>query len=153
MFCCFGEEQNNICQGDKIFQTDSPVQTLCMWSSPGWVVSTLPPASAARSTITEPSLMDSTIGLVIKIGAFFPVANGKNRNERWELNVSLKKKKSLSRCQQNLRIIWIILARVSLGSTIPTYFYHSLRWQLAVGLPLSAESPKLCRVYISRSGK
>ena len=35
--------------------------SLWTWSSPGTVVSTLPPASAAISTITEPGFMLSTI--------------------------------------------------------------------------------------------
>uniref|UniRef100_A0A6B0U4Q3 Putative secreted protein n=1 Tax=Ixodes ricinus TaxID=34613 RepID=A0A6B0U4Q3_IXORI len=51
-----------------------PMCTTPLWmcSSPGLVVSTLPPASAAMSTITEPGFIDSTICLVMSRGAFLP---------------------------------------------------------------------------------
>lgn len=47
-------------------------QTLYTDNSPGTVVSMLPPASAAKSTTTEPSFMLSIIGVVIKMGARLP---------------------------------------------------------------------------------
>ena len=40
--------------------------------SPGSEASQFPPVSAARSTITDPGGMASTISLVIRMGAFFP---------------------------------------------------------------------------------
>mmetsp|Transcript_35239 Transcript_35239/g.76446 ORF Transcript_35239/g.76446 Transcript_35239/m.76446 type:complete len:261 (-) Transcript_35239:177-959(-) len=45
-----------------------------LWSMtlPGTVTSQLPPASAARSTMTEPGFMDSTISLRIRRGAGLP---------------------------------------------------------------------------------
>lgn len=46
--------------------------TLCTDSSPGTVVSMFPPASAAKSTTTDPSFMLSTIGVVIRMGARLP---------------------------------------------------------------------------------
>lgn len=50
----------------------SRILTLWTYSSPGLVVSMLPPASAARSTTTEPSLIDSTNSFLIRMGARFP---------------------------------------------------------------------------------
>ena len=41
-------------------------------TSPGLVNSTLPPRSAARSTITEPGCIDSTIALLTSFGAGRP---------------------------------------------------------------------------------
>ena len=40
--------------------------------SPGLVASQLPPCSAARSTITEPSFIEATMSFVMRIGARFP---------------------------------------------------------------------------------
>ena len=39
---------------------------------PALVYSQLPPVAAAKSTITEPGFIESTISLVIKRGAGFP---------------------------------------------------------------------------------
>mmetsp|Transcript_2058 Transcript_2058/g.5705 ORF Transcript_2058/g.5705 Transcript_2058/m.5705 type:complete len:225 (-) Transcript_2058:273-947(-) len=44
----------------------------CCTTFPGAVVATLPPASAARSTVTDPGGMASTISWVIRTGAFLP---------------------------------------------------------------------------------
>ena len=41
----------------------------CTLSSPGQVPSQFPPASAAKSTITEPCLIAANISLVISFGA------------------------------------------------------------------------------------
>ena len=38
----------------------------------GWVTSTLPPCSAARSTITEPGAIPATMSALISTGAFLP---------------------------------------------------------------------------------
>ena len=43
--------------------------------SPGTVAAQLPPASAARSTITLPGRMDSTIGAVTMTGARRPITS------------------------------------------------------------------------------
>ena len=41
-------------------------------NSPGFVISQFPPPSAAKSTITDPGIMLSTISFVIKTGDFLP---------------------------------------------------------------------------------
>lgn len=49
-------------------------QQLTLWVTTwlGTVVAMLPPASAARSTVTEPGFMDSIMSRVISSGAFLP---------------------------------------------------------------------------------
>lgn len=53
---------------------DVPMTLTSWWvtSLPGWVTAQLPPASAARSTMTDPGFMTSTISFVISFGAGFP---------------------------------------------------------------------------------
>ena len=48
------------------------VTPLCCTTFPGWVISQLPPRSAARSTMTEPGFMLSTIAAVTRRGAGRP---------------------------------------------------------------------------------
>ena len=48
------------------------MHTWWLTTSPGTVVSTLPPASAARSTVTEPGRMLSTMSRVTSTGARLP---------------------------------------------------------------------------------
>ena len=48
----------------------TPLGVTTFW--PGTVVATLPPASAARSTVTEPAPMDATMSSVIMTGALRP---------------------------------------------------------------------------------
>ena len=48
------------------------VTPLYLYISLGLVTSQLPPCSAAKSTMTEPSFIDSTISLVINLGAGLP---------------------------------------------------------------------------------
>lgn len=59
---------------NRIILTLVGINNLTLWtySSPGLVVSMLPPASAARSTTTEPSRIDSTNSFLIRMGAFLP---------------------------------------------------------------------------------
>lgn len=65
------------------------VQTLYTDSSPGNVVSIFPPASAAKSTTTDPSLMLSTMGLVIRMGARLPgMLPSQDRCQRLKMNQS-----------------------------------------------------------------
>lgn len=59
-------------------KTAVSVPTLCTDSSPGTVVSMFPPASAAKSTTTEPSFMLSTICLVMRMGARLPAQDNAN---------------------------------------------------------------------------
>lgn len=49
--------------------------TLWFITWPGTVVATFPPASDARSTVTDPGFIDSTMSFVIRMGAFLPGIN------------------------------------------------------------------------------
>lgn len=73
--------------------------TLCTESSPGTVVSMFPPASAAKSTTTDPSFMLSTIGLVIRMGARLPtMIQCKHRHQGLYL---------LKEVKRSLQLLWV----------------------------------------------
>mmetsp|Transcript_19190 Transcript_19190/g.61044 ORF Transcript_19190/g.61044 Transcript_19190/m.61044 type:complete len:294 (+) Transcript_19190:1971-2852(+) len=63
-----------LCVGSRLGRSVYPTQVTPPWRAtwPGWVVSTLPPASAARSTTTLPGRMDSTMAREMSLGAGLP---------------------------------------------------------------------------------
>lgn len=73
--------------------------TLWTYSSPGLVVSKFPPASAAKSTTTEPSFIDSIISLLNRTGAFLP---GEIKDNSTNRHVSLL----YSQLQSQGLILW-----------------------------------------------
>ena len=58
---------------------NSLIVTLWVWTVPGLVNSQLPPVSAARSTITDPSFISSTVAKIIK---YKYNNNNNNNNEK-----------------------------------------------------------------------
>lgn len=68
------EYKEEDCVGSLLGKSVYPIMVLPSTSttSPFLVYSQLPPVSAAKSTTTEPLFMESTISLVISLGASFP---------------------------------------------------------------------------------
>ena len=73
MFAYKPEDWPDILEGRSV----NPITLTLLWTTI-WsfiVTSQFPPAYAAKSTITLPGLIDSTIALVISFGAGFPGIN------------------------------------------------------------------------------